>query len=97
MKKIFKQSIDLFDQEVIRRGVSEVKVDSTVQEKNITFPMDRKLTEKVIEHCKRVARKEDIKVIKMSRNNVNCLIILFSCFAIEAPDQEQVYGSGVFI
>lgn len=64
MKKIFKQSIDLFDKDVIRRGVKEVRVDSTVQEKNITFPTDRKLTEKVIEHCKRIARKEDIKLTR---------------------------------
>jgi IS5 family transposase len=64
MKKIFKQSIDLFDQDVIRRGVKEVRVDTTVQEKNITFPTDRKLTEKVIEHCKRIARKEDIKLTR---------------------------------
>jgi IS5 family transposase len=64
MKKIFKQSIDLFDQDVIRRGVKEVRVDTTVQEKNITFPTDRKLTERVIEHCKRIARKEDIKLTR---------------------------------
>ena len=33
-----------------------------MQEKNITFPTDRKLTEKVIEHCKRIANKEGIKL-----------------------------------
>ena len=62
MKKIFKQSIDLYDKDFIRREVKEVRVDTTVQEKNITFPTDRKLTEKVIEHCKRIARKEGIKL-----------------------------------
>jgi len=60
MKKIFKQSIDLFDKDFIRREVKEVRVDTTVQEKNITFPTDRKLTEKVIEQCKRIAEKEGI-------------------------------------
>ena len=60
MKKIFRMSIDLFDVDQIRREVKEVRVDTTVQEKNITFPTDRKLTEKVIEHCKRIARKEEI-------------------------------------
>ncbi len=64
MKKIFKQSIDLFDKDTLRKGVREVRVDTTVQEKNITFPTDRKLTEKVIEHCKRIARKEDIKLTR---------------------------------
>ena len=62
MQKIFKQSIDLFDKDFIRKEVKEVRVDTTVQEKNITFPTDRKLTEKVIEHCKRVAKKEDVKL-----------------------------------
>jgi len=60
MEKIFKQSIDLFDKDFIRKEVKEVRVDTTVQEKNITFPTDRKLIEKVIEHCKRIAKKEDI-------------------------------------
>jgi IS5 family transposase len=60
MKKIFKQSIDLFGKDHVRKEVKEVRVDTTVQEKNITFPTDRKLTEKVIDHCKRIARKEGI-------------------------------------
>ena len=54
---IFKQSIDLYDKKKILREVKEVWVETTVQEKNITFPTDRKLTEKVIEHCKRIAFK----------------------------------------
>ncbi|MGD0342114.1 MAG: IS5 family transposase [Bacteroidales bacterium] len=60
MEKIFKASIDLFDKNLIRKEVKEVRVDTTVQEKNITFPTDRKLIEKVIEPCKRIAKKEDI-------------------------------------
>jgi IS5 family transposase len=62
MKRIFKQSIDLFGEDVIRREVKEVRVDTTVQEKNITFPTDRKLNEKAIEYCKRIAKKEGIKL-----------------------------------
>lgn len=64
MEKIFKQSIGLFGKEKVRKEVKEVRVDTTVQEKNITFPTDRKLTEKVIEHCKRIALKEDIKLTR---------------------------------
>jgi len=60
MKKIFKQSKGLFDKDIICRGVKEDRVNSTVQGKNITLPTDRKLTERVIEHCKRIARKENI-------------------------------------
>jgi IS5 family transposase len=62
MELIFKQSIDLFGKEKIRKEVKEVRVDTTVQEKNITFPTDRKLIEKVIDHCKRIAREENIKL-----------------------------------
>jgi len=62
MKKIFKQSIDLFGEDVIRREVKEVRVDTTVQEKNITFPTDRKLNERAIEYCKRIAKQEGIKL-----------------------------------
>jgi hypothetical protein len=62
MTKIFKQSIDLFGEDKVRRDVKEVQVDTTIQEKNITLLTDRKLTEKVIEHCKQIVKKEDIKL-----------------------------------
>jgi IS5 family transposase len=62
MKKIFKQSIDLFGKENVRKEVKEVQVDTTVQKKNITFPTDRKFTEKVIEHCKSVKGLQRKKV-----------------------------------
>lgn len=62
MKKIFKLSIDLFNADMIRREVKEVRVDTSVHEKTITSPTDRKLIEKVIEHCRRIAKKEDIKL-----------------------------------
>ena len=64
MKRIFQESLNLFGKEFIRKEVKEVRLDTTVQEKNITFPTDRKLTEKVIEHCKRIAKKEDIKLTR---------------------------------
>ena len=57
MKKIFKQSIDLFREDFIRREIKEVRVDTAVQEKNITFPTDRKLNEKAIEYSKRMHEK----------------------------------------
>jgi len=62
MEKIFKQSIDLFGSEMIRNEVKEVRVDTTVQEKNITYPTDRKLYEKAIEHCKKIANTEGLKL-----------------------------------
>jgi IS5 family transposase len=62
MKVIFKQSIDLFGEERVRKEVKEVRVDTTVQEKNITFPTDRKLIEKVIGHSRRISKEEGIRL-----------------------------------
>jgi transposase, IS5 family len=62
MKVILKQSIDLYGKERVRKEVNELRVDTTVQEKNITFPTDRKLIEKVIGHCGRIAGEEGIKL-----------------------------------
>jgi IS5 family transposase len=40
---------------------AEVQIDTTVQEKNITFPTDAKLAKKVIEHCTKIAQKEGVE------------------------------------
>ena len=37
-------------------------IDTTVQEKNVTFPTDSKLLNKVIDFCHGVAEKENLKV-----------------------------------
>ena len=37
-------------------------IDSTVQEKNVTFPTDSKLLNKIINYCHKVAKAEGIKV-----------------------------------
>ena len=37
-------------------------IDSTVQEKNVTFPTDSKLLNKITDHCHKVAKAEGIKV-----------------------------------
>ena len=39
-----------------------VNIDTTVQEKNITFPTDAKLHKKIIQKCKAIAEKEDIEL-----------------------------------
>jgi hypothetical protein len=51
----------------------EVRVDTTVQEKNITFPTNLKLKGKVIEHCKWIARKEDIKLKRTYASEIRIL------------------------
>ena len=39
----------------------EVQIDTTVQEKNITFPTDAKLAKKVIDNCVKIAQREGVK------------------------------------
>ena len=40
----------------------EVQIDSTVQEKNITFPTDAKLAKKVIDNCVKIAKEKGIEL-----------------------------------
>ena len=42
------------------RTEDEVQIDTTVQEKNITFPTDAKLAKKVIDNCVKIAEKEGV-------------------------------------
>ena len=41
---------------------SEVVIDTTVQEKNITYPTDVKLHKKIIDKCVKIAKREGIKL-----------------------------------
>jgi len=41
---------------------SNINVDTTIQEKNITFPTDAKLYKKIIQKCKAIAQKEGVEL-----------------------------------
>lgn len=43
-------------------GEQTAFIDSTVQEKNVTFPTDSKLLNKIVNYCHKVAKAEGIKV-----------------------------------
>lgn len=58
--KLFSLSIALHADKV--KKAKEVIVDTTVQEKNITFPTDAKLYKKIIEKCNRIAKSCGIKL-----------------------------------
>ena len=60
IKKLFALSIALHADKV--KKAKEIIVDTTVQEKNITFPTDTKLYKKVIEKCNTIAKKCGIKL-----------------------------------
>jgi transposase, IS5 family len=56
--KILKLSIDLHADKV--KKATEVLVDTTVEEKNITFPTDTKLAVKIIKKCHKIADKQGV-------------------------------------
>ncbi|MBO6044917.1 MAG: IS5 family transposase, partial [Bacteroidales bacterium] len=61
-EKIFKLSLMVNANEITAKEMKMVMIDSTVQEKNITFPTDAKLYRKIIAKVLKMARKEDIEL-----------------------------------
>lgn len=59
-EKLLDLSIDLNKDEL--KGQSEVMIDSTVKEKNITFPTDVRLYRKIIKRCHGLSRNHNIKL-----------------------------------
>ena len=59
-EKLLKLSVSLFEKKQVEE--KEVLIDTTVQEKNITFPTDTKLHKKIIEGCWKIAKKEGLKL-----------------------------------
>jgi transposase, IS5 family len=55
VERILAVSILLHGKEVLREAVS---IDTTVQEKNITFPTDTKLAVKIIKQYRAIAEKK---------------------------------------
>ncbi len=58
IEKLFQISIDLHEDKVSKE--QEVVVDTTVQEKNITYPTDTKLARKIADRCIGIAHREGI-------------------------------------
>ena len=72
-QKILKLSISLFDSKEVNE--KEILIDTTVQEKNITFPTDSKLHKKIIEGCRKISEKENIKLRQRYTRIVKQLMI----------------------
>ena len=53
----------------------DVVVDTTVQEKNITFPTDVKLYKKIIDRCNKIFKKEGIDVRQSYKRTVKELLL----------------------
>jgi IS5 family transposase len=71
-ERLLKLSIDLFGKEAKEK---EVLIDTTVQEKNITFPTDTKLHKKIIDKCNTIAETEDISLRQSYKRTVKQLMI----------------------
>jgi IS5 family transposase len=59
VNKIFAISVELHDDNANEK---DVIIDSTVQEKNITYPTDGKFAIKIVHNCIKVAKKYNIKL-----------------------------------
>lgn len=72
-EQLLRVSIQLFSKKEVQE--KEVLLDTTVQEKNITFPTDVKLQKKIIERCRKIAQKEGIELRQTYRRELKQLMI----------------------
>ncbi len=72
VEKIFQVSIEIHGKKAKER---EVLIDTTVQEKNITFPTDTKLYKKISERCVSIADKEQVTLRQSYRWTVKKLML----------------------
>lgn len=70
-REIFKASIKIHKKKALEK---EVVIDTTVQEKNITYPTDTKLHLKIIASCIRIAQTECIKLNRTYNKELKSLI-----------------------
>lgn len=72
LERIFQMSIDIQNPKAVQE--KEVVVDTTVQEKNITFPTDTKLYRKIAEHCLKIAEQEGVALRRSYRRTIPKLL-----------------------
>ena len=61
-EKIFKISLMVNAPEITEKEMSQVMIDSTVQEKNITFPTDANLYRKIVDRVLKLSSREGIEL-----------------------------------
>ena len=72
-EKILRISLMVNAEEVTEKELEQVMIDSTVQEKNITFPTDAKLYRKIIERVQKMSEREHIKLRRSYTREVKAL------------------------
>lgn len=80
-KRIGKEGIELILKESIRINGKDsnddtLSGDTTVQEKNITYPTDDKLYKKIIDKCQIIAEKEQIELRQSYKHTIKKLSII---------------------
>jgi len=80
VEKILQISIKIQPAKDLRRATDEICLDTTAQEKNITYPTDVKLRKKVIDKCVKIAKKEGI-VLRQSYKRTAKKLVLAQRFA----------------
>lgn len=72
-EKILGMSLKVNAEEMTEKELDQVMIDSTVQEKNITYPTDAKLYRKIIERVLKMAAREHIKLRRSYTREVKAL------------------------
>jgi len=80
-KRIGEEGIELIFKESIRINgkdsqEKDATTDTTVQEKNITYPTDSKLHKKIITHCRKIAEKENIELRQSYTRTIKKLTLM---------------------
>lgn len=73
VQKIFKQSVNLHSSKVSK--CNTVLVDTTVQEKNITYPTDVKLHQKIIKQCNEIADDNNLELRQSYKRTTKKLLV----------------------
>lgn len=72
-EQLLKMTVQLFPRKEVQED--KVLINTTVQEKNITYPTDVKLQKKVIETCRKIAIKERIRLRQSYKRELKQLMI----------------------
>ena len=89
VEKIFQASVLLHGEKALER---DVVIDTTVQEKNITFPTDTKLRVKVIGRCWKLASEENIRLRRSYRRELKKTLRVIR-FSKSLRDKKKVAAS----
>ena len=89
VKKILEISISMHGKSAMEK---EVVVDTTVQEKNITFPTDVKLHKKIIEQCRKIAKEEGLEQ-RQSYTRVVKKLVMAQRFRNHPKNKKRAYAA----